>query len=142
MCQLLDQLVNMANPSSAFSPEKISAAVLKSIQQEKPTLFKSTKNKRDWKPAIADIAGNGADVASTLYALSQGAREGNPFLTKLGLPGSLALKGGMTLAQILAIRKLQDAGHPLAAKILGYGFGGGLGAVALNNIRVANSMKK
>lgn len=88
-------------------------------------------------PYLALIGGHVADAATTLHALKTvpGAQEANPLLGGFG-PAGIALKGGSALLQALLMKKLTEKGHPTAAKALGYGIGGAMGALAARNSQV------
>lgn len=87
-------------------------------------------------PYAAVAGGELADILSTLYAKNHGAHEANPVLGDFG-PGAIALKSASTLPMILMMRYLAKAGHPTAAKALGYGTGAALGGVAVHNLSTA-----
>lgn len=87
-------------------------------------------------PYLALAGGEGADLGTTLAAISSGrGREANPLLSG-GTPQLVATKVGTAVALAYLIHKLAADGHPLAAKILGYGAGAGYGALAAHNATV------
>lgn len=86
-------------------------------------------------PYAALIAGNAADLASTVYALESGkGREGNPLLGQN--PYVIAgAKIGATLTLGYLMKALAKE-HPKAAKAVGYLVGGSMGALAARNVAV------
>lgn len=78
-------------------------------------------------------------TASTLYALSvnPNAREVNPALNWGGRTSVVIGKLGSTAALTWAITKLQ-ATHPRIAKVIGFGGGIGLSALAARNLQMVN----
>jgi len=85
-------------------------------------------------PSLALLAGSGADLATTLHALHTipGAREGNPLLSHGGDAGFILTKAGTTLALVAAVHRLAT-GHPMLARVIGYGGGVALAGVAWHN---------
>ncbi len=87
-------------------------------------------------PYLALIGGNGADLATTLQAISSGrGREGNPVLAKMGPGGIAAMKVGGTAGIALLMKQLAKE-HPDLAKWIGYLNGGAMGALAVRNATV------
>lgn len=78
------------------------------------------------------IVGNVLDIASTEYALSQGAREANPVMA-FSTPSRLLLKSVGTISSVYLIQKLGQR-KPKLAKVLGYTIGGSLSLIAAHNI--------
>ncbi len=91
-----------------------------------------------WKPYAAMMAGEGADLWSTFYALDQGnTREANPAMAALGPIGMAAAKVGTGVTLGWLMRNLDKSGHDKTAKTIGYLAGIGLGTLAAHNVRVA-----
>jgi hypothetical protein len=86
-------------------------------------------------PYAALIAGNAADLASTVYALESGkGKEANPVLGQN--PYVIAgAKVGATLTMAFLLKSLAKD-HPKIAKALGYSVGGAMGALGARNIAV------
>ena len=86
-------------------------------------------------PSLALLAGSSADLATTLHALHTfpGAREGNPLLSHGGDAGLILTKAGTTLALVAAAHRLTTHGHPVLARVIGYGGGVVLAGVAWRN---------
>lgn len=86
---------------------------------------------------LALAAGNGADVASTVYALNRGAQEANPvYGTQPSAAKLLAIKGAGTAAQWLVLHKMAKS-HPKIANAVAKVVGGANGALAVHNLRAA-----
>lgn len=126
----------------AFSDDALKAALLKRLQadhQDDPAAGAAPAKKKGIGagPYAALIGGHVADAATTLHALKTvpGAVEANPLLGGFG-PAGIAMKGGSALLQALLMKKLASSGHPTAAKALGYGIGGAMGALAARNSQV------
>lgn len=89
-----------------------------------------------WAPAAMTIAGNAADLGSTMWALKQGhAHEGNPIYGQ-NLGRIAATKIAATVPQILLERTLINHGHPTAAKVLGALSLGWGASIAAHNVAV------
>jgi hypothetical protein len=87
-------------------------------------------------PYLALIGGNGADLATTLQAISSGrGKEGNPLMAKMGPAGIAAMKVGGTAGIALLMKHLAKE-HPGLAKWIGYLNGGAMGALAVRNATV------
>jgi hypothetical protein len=87
-------------------------------------------------PYLALIGGNGADLATTLQAISSGrGKEGNPVMAKMGPAGIAAMKVGGTAGIALLMKHLAKE-HPDLAKWIGYLNGGAMGALAVRNATV------
>lgn len=82
------------------------------------------------------LGGNGADAASTIYALRHdGVKEANPvYGSHPSAAKVMAIKGLGTAAQ-WAVLKMLAKQHPKLANGIAKGIGIGTGAVAANNIR-------
>ena len=93
-------------------------------------------------PYVAMAAGQGADAASTVYALSQpNTYEANPVMAGLGPAGIAATKIGVSALIGYAIHQLSQK-HPDMAQWLGYVIGAGTGALAANNVRIARQQQR
>lgn len=82
-------------------------------------------------PYLALAAGNGLDAGSSAYNFSRGYQEQNPMYSWMGpqpTAGIAALKGLQTALMAYGMRKMNNDGHPTAAKVLGY-LGGAMGAI-------------
>ena len=124
---------------SIFSDEELKKALSTLPAEAPPTgasVVQQPKAPSAILPMLAAVAGNTADTLSTWKAISSGRGvESNPLLPKS--PTKIAaMKGALTLPQILLIKKLNDSGHPTAAKVLGYGVGALGGLLAYNNSKV------
>src|SRR5262245_20668277 len=86
-----------------------------------------------WGPYAALAGGEAADILSTLYAKAHGAHETNPVLGDFG-PSAIALKAALAVPMALWMRHLDRTDHDKLAKLLGYGSGAGLGAIAAHNL--------
>lgn len=83
-------------------------------------------------PYAALFAGQGADIATTLAALSTGKfHEGNP----MGAKGVLAAKAAALCLVPWLMQKLAKNGDRKAAKIMGYGVGAAGAIPAIHNVR-------
>lgn len=87
-----------------------------------------------WASA-ALIGGNAGDAASTVLALQNpNAHEANPIFGAHPSTGKvLAIKGGVTLAEWLLMRRLAKQ-HPKLANGLSAAIGGTMGAIAASNL--------
>jgi hypothetical protein len=95
-------------------------------------------------PSVALMSGSGADLIMTLHALRTipGAREGNPLLSHGGDSGLIAGKVATTTALVFVLRTLTAHGHPRWAKVLGYGGGIALGAMAARNASLSRGISR
>jgi hypothetical protein len=93
-------------------------------------------------PSLALVSGTGADLITTLHALHTipGAREGNPLLSHGGDSGLIAGKVATATALVFVLRTLTAHGHPRWAKVIGYGGGVALGAVAARNASLSRGI--
>ena len=83
-------------------------------------------------PYAALLGGQGADIGTTIAALKNPRlKEGNP----LGLGGVLASKAAMLTLAPWLMRRMTKAGHPTAAKVMGYGVGAAGAVPAALNLR-------
>lgn len=98
----------------------------------------ATRSHAQTGPQTALTLGSIADAASTVYALQTNsrAREANPLLAHGGTVGMLAGKSASTAWLVWVTGKLQ-AKHPRVAKIVGYGGGAALSALAARNVSLA-----
>lgn len=125
----------------AFDDDALKAAILKRLQADHadhadPAAAPAEKKGIGPAPYLAMLGGHLADAGSTLAALKRpNVVEGNPILQGFG-PAGIAMKSGSALLTALLMRKLAKDGHPTAAKILGYGTGGAMGALAARNSQV------
>ena len=88
------------------------------------------------------IGGNLADVGSTVHALNNGAREGNPLYGEHPSAGRIVgTKLVQTALEALLMKALEKTGHTKAANNIGYGLGIGTGAVAVSNMTKGNKSK-
>lgn len=125
-----------------FDQAAVRAAVLESLKRDdaarqQDTVARTMPPSRSigpW-PYAAMIAGNAADVGSTLYAKDHGAVELNPLYGDSNA-GLIAGKAATTALLAFAMHALEKSGHPTAAKVLGYGAGAGFGALGAHNIAV------
>lgn len=103
-----------------------------------PTSLSELDRGSVWGPAAMTIAGNAADLGSTLWALKhKGVKEGNPIYGQ-NLGRIAATKIGATVPQILLEKLLVDRGHPTAAKALGalsLGWGASIAAHNIATVR-------
>jgi hypothetical protein len=99
-----------------FTPEVLAKAS-KGIELNQPA---QEKSKSKWPVPFA-IAGQGLDLATTLYGLSHQATESNPFLPSSAAKIA-AVKSGAIAGESYAIHKLQE-NHPKVAKGLGIAVG-------------------
>lgn len=87
-------------------------------------------------PYAALIGGNGADLATTLRALTSGAgHEANPLMSTSPV-GITAQKAAGTAGLALLMHELAQRGHPKIAKAIGYLDGGAMAGLALHNAHV------
>lgn len=89
---------------------------------------------------LAPIAGQVADILTTREALGRGFVEANPAMKGLvrNVPAFVAVKIGVGALAALSVKKLQDAGHKNAARVVSaLGTLAGAGP-ALHNIRLMN----
>tara|TARA_R110000868_G_scaffold170426_1_gene405692 strand:- start:692 stop:1042 length:351 start_codon:yes stop_codon:yes gene_type:complete len=86
----------------------------------------------------AVLVGHSFDTASTQNCLGRGVcREVNPWLARYRSPvGFTAAKASVTLAQLWAMRRLKEAGHPRAAMVANYVIGAGFMALGIRNERL------
>ena len=115
-------------------------ALDRAIQQSHAALTQPAPPTEDrrigWPPYAAMLAGNSADLVTTIEALTTGrGREGNPIAGQ-DLRRIAATKIAGTLALAYIMRQLDDRDHDRLAKWLGYLDGIGTGAVAVHNARV------
>jgi len=90
-------------------------------------------------PYLALAGGQGADVATTLYALTQpGMREANPVLSGLSPAAIAGVKAGVSLTLGLLMRHLDKKGKDKAAKTLGYVVGAAGAIPAAKNLHTLN----
>lgn len=95
-----------------------------------------------WGPAAMTVAGNAADLGSTLWALKhEGVKEGNPIYGQ-NLGRIAATKIAATIPQILIEKMLVDRGHPTAAKALGALSLGWGASLAAHNIATVRGVQK
>lgn len=88
-------------------------------------------------PYLALVAGNSADLVTTLHALHSGrGKEGNAVMVSAGIPGLIAMKVAGTVGIAWAMKKVGADGHPKVAKALGYVAGIALAGVSYHNARV------
>lgn len=88
-------------------------------------------------PWIAMLAGQGADIGTTTYALNSGRfEEANPLLGN-NLAKILAIKAGAIGGNAL-LMKLLEKNHPTAAKAAGYIMGAGGAIPAAINLHTIN----
>jgi hypothetical protein len=89
-------------------------------------------------PMTVFAIGSSLDLVTTLHALSTvpGAHEANPLLSHGGTAGLIAGKTISTVGILWVMHRLAKAGHPTAARVIGYTGGAVLSGIAWRNTRV------
>lgn len=131
----------------AFDEAALKAAVLARLQQDRGDPATAQQAAEPEKksigpgPYLAMIGGHLSDAVTTKLALrNPNLVEGNPILNGFG-PAGIAMKSGSALLTALLMRKLANEGHDRAAKLLGYGTGAGMGALAARNATLLSKTK-
>lgn len=130
----------------AFDDDALKAAILKRLQADAPDHADPAAAVPEKKgigpgPYLAMIGGHLGDAITTKLALKNpNLVEGNPILNGFG-PAGIAMKSGSALLTALLMRKLASEGHDRAAKLLGYGTGAGMGALAARNATLLSKTK-
>lgn len=86
------------------------------------------------------LGGNALDGATSAYALAHGAREAYPFMPSTPFTNAL-MKAGATVGEIMLVRRLEDEGHPKAAKVAATILGGLAGGAGISNLHQISKMK-
>lgn len=93
--------------------------------------------KPDWTAYTVMVTGNVADLWTTKAAFDAGAREGNGLTTTSRIAPLALSKVSAVVGIGLAMRLLEQHGHPRIAKALGFVDGGVTFGAAVHNRRVA-----
>lgn len=119
-----------------FDPKSLQAAVEASLANTPPGLEAPApdrpKHVSPWAQ-FATLAGHGADAASTIYALKQGASEANPLYGEHPSAGKVAAVKGGTAALQMLMQHFVGKSHPGLANAMGFGTGIGMGGIAAHN---------
>lgn len=137
-----------AGTAHKWTPEEARAAALKSVAaRAKKALataavlllmaVPASAQSLGSAPYLALVAGNSADLVTTLHALHSGrGKEGNAVMAVAGTSGLIAMKTAGTVFIGFAMKKIGADGHPRVAKAIGYVAGIALAGVSYHNARI------
>lgn len=128
---------------SVFDPAALRAAVMQKLTSAQNDRAEAGNEEAvepehsvGMAPYAALVGGSLADGVTTDRALSSGrGQEGNPLMLGKGRASVAAQKALTTAVLAWAMREVGKK-HPNIAKVMGYGMGGAMGAVAARNAQV------